>query len=61
MLFPITHSHLTQVENSYHGAREQRLFKEQGFFPVCFLFLGLHPQHMEVPRLGVKLDPLSAT
>ena len=35
------------------------------FFPMCkylypnflvFGFLGLHPQHMEVPRLGVKLD-----
>ena len=21
-----------------------------------FVFLGLHPQHMEVPRLGVKLE-----
>ena len=23
---------------------------------VCFCFLGLHPQHMEVPRLGVELE-----
>ena len=22
----------------------------------CFLFLGLYPRHMEVPRLGVKLE-----
>ena len=22
-----------------------------------FIFLGLHPQHMEVPRLGVKSEP----
>ena len=25
------------------------------FFPL--VFLGLHPQHMEVHRLGVKLEP----
>ena len=23
---------------------------------VSFVFLGLHPQHREVPRLGVKLE-----
>ena len=23
---------------------------------VCVCFLGLHPWHMEVPRLGVKLE-----
>ena len=23
---------------------------------VCFLFLGPHPWHMEVPRLGVRLE-----
>ena len=23
---------------------------------VIFFFLGLHPHHMEVPRLGVKLE-----
>ena len=22
-----------------------------------YVFLGLHPQHMEVPRLGVTLEP----
>ena len=28
-----------------------------GFVLYCFvLFLGLHPQHMEVPRLGVELE-----
>ena len=26
------------------------------FFLPFFVFLGLHPQHMDVPRLGVKLD-----
>ena len=24
---------------------------------VCFCFLGPHPRHMEVPRLGVKSEP----
>ena len=24
---------------------------------LLFVFLGLHPRHMEVPRLGVKLEP----
>ena len=27
------------------------------FYIVVFFFLGLHPHHMEVPRLGVKLGP----
>ena len=26
------------------------------FFCFCFVLLGLHPRHMEVPRLGVKLE-----
>ena len=26
------------------------------FFAFAFAFLGLHPWHMEVPRLGVELD-----
>ena len=26
------------------------------FFLLLFFFIGLHPQHMEVPRLGVKLE-----
>ena len=26
------------------------------FFLFCFVFLGLHLQHMEVPRLGVELE-----
>ena len=35
-----------------------------GAFPICFLlcfvfvFLGLHLEHMEVPRLGVESGPL---
>ena len=34
------------------------------FFGFVFCFLGLHPQHMEVPRLGVQSElqlPASAT
>ena len=27
-----------------------------GFFVFVFVFLGLHPQHMDVPRLGVKSE-----
>ena len=27
-------------------------------FLFLFVFLGLHPWHMEVPRLQVKLEPL---
>ena len=30
--------------------------KEIIFFFFFFCFLGLHPQHMEVPRLGVELE-----
>ena len=26
------------------------------FLSFCFLFLGLHPQHMELPGIGVKLE-----
>ena len=32
------------------------MFKLNGFFFFFFCFLGLYPQHMEVPRLGVKLE-----
>ena len=28
-----------------------------GDTPPALFFKGLHPWHMEVPRLGVKLDP----
>ena len=33
-----------------------------GIKVFCYLvfFLGPHPMHMEVPRLGVKLEPLLA-
>ena len=37
---------------------------QQVFFFFFFFFLGSHPQHMEVPRLGVKLElqlPATAT
>ena len=26
------------------------------FFFLCFFFLGPHPRHMEIPRLGVELE-----
>jgi len=33
-----------------------------GVYPEhYFFFLGLHLQHMEVPRLGVHLEPVYAT
>ena len=31
-------------------------FSASLFFVFCFLFLGLHLQHMEVPRLGIDLE-----
>ena len=31
------------------------------FFFFCFFFLGVHPQHMEVPRLGVKSESSACT
>ena len=34
------------------------------FLGGCFVFLGLYPRHMEVPRLGVELElqlPASTT
>ena len=41
-----------------------QIFMSMLFFCLFFFFLGLHPQHMEVPRLEVKLElqlPASAT
>ena len=32
------------------------MFAPKLFFLPPAPFLGLHPQHMEVPRLGVKLE-----
>ena len=29
---------------------------QPGFFFVLFCFLGPHPRHMEVPRIGVELE-----
>ena len=26
------------------------------FFFFCLFFLGLHPWHMEIPRLGIQLE-----
>ena len=38
-----------------------KLFKSLHFVLFCFCFLGLHPQHMEVPRLEVEweIQPLA--
>ena len=37
-----------QILNPLHHSRN---FREE-FFLFCFVFLGLHPWHMEIPRLG---------
>ena len=37
------------------GVEERKQSSELTFF--CFVFLGPHLQHMEVPRLGVKSEP----
>ena len=40
--------------NTYMGPRTPFLSLSPFFFFFCFL--GLHKQHMEVPKLGVKLE-----
>ena len=41
-----------------NGLNENSLSEHQSFFKIIFIFfLGPHPQHMEVSRLGVKLEP----
>ena len=37
-------------------ARAENLLRKVNFFKRIFVFLELHPRHMEVPRLGVKLE-----
>ena len=32
------------------------IFKADSIYLFIFGFLGLHPQHMKVPRLGVELE-----
>ena len=36
--------------------RSRSLFKQTHLF-FLFVFLGPHPRHMELPRLGVKSEP----
>ena len=46
-------------EVSYHKvlpACEYFLSLFSFFFSFCFFFLGRHPRHMEIPRLGVQLE-----
>ena len=45
----ISPSHCSWILNPQHHSRNSIFF--------FFFFLGLHLQHMEVPRLGVKLEP----
>ena len=42
---------------SYIGVRESHQdFRNMNLFFFFFFFLGLHPQHIEVPRLGIQLE-----
>ena len=42
------------VLQTYANKQLTLLFCDQTFF--LFVFLGLYPRHMEVPRLGVELE-----
>ena len=47
--------------NDLHAVHENKpctsfLLAKVSFFFFLSVFLGLHPQHMEVPRLGVNLE-----
>ena len=46
------------MENKPHVklTMDSKFFKFGGFFCFFFAFLGPHPQHVEVPRLGVELE-----
>ena len=48
---------------NYHNIINQLYFKNKALIFFFFFFLGPHPQHMEVPRLGVELElqPLAYT
>ena len=47
-----------QVSELFKGARIKRNKIDflNFFFNYFFSFLSLHPQHMEIPRLGVELE-----
>ena len=40
-------------DNKQHESQNHPFFC---WWCCCFCFLGLHPRHMEVPRLGVKIE-----
>ena len=46
------------LQNTVPLCNAEDLNDSSFYFPVpnFFFFLGLHPWHMEVPRLGVKLE-----
>ena len=46
-IFKLKKKNFKTYKNSFQGAF---------FFFSFFVFLGLHPQHMEVPRLGVQSE-----
>ena len=52
---------LTPILTTENRVNMSYLLQKKNFF---FVFLVLHPQHMEVPRLGVELElqlPATAT
>ena len=44
------------LNNVYFGGLELPLINHYKSFVFIFVFLRLYPQHMEVPRLGVKSE-----
>ena len=52
--------HLKAISSRKLGERHQitalLIMRKIGIFYLIFVFLGLHPWHMEVPRLGVQSD-----
>ena len=47
---------LPVIPRGQERRRQGRSLSLLFFFFFFFVFLGLHPQHMEIPRLGVKLE-----
>ena len=60
----ITQAKLQKIHPPFFKSYWQTMRKKQkqlqhplyAFYLFIYLFLGLHPQHMEVPRLGVKSE-----
>ena len=53
------HSHCSPSFKRWIGVAYSGKCQKAYLFYLCFVlfcFLGLHPWHMEVPRLGVKLE-----